>query len=145
MAIAQDKSSQSVTVSTIAKKKQWRDLDLSLYKHPITKDIVPLKDDKAIKNALKNLILTNFYERPFNHTTAANLSGLLFEPADTITKIEMREAIRRVVEFHESRVKYLGTQISDDQVSNSWKVSIFFIIKHTNEQQNVNLVLRRLR
>ncbi|SVE55705.1 uncharacterized protein METZ01_LOCUS508559, partial [marine metagenome] len=50
MAIATDKSVESVPVSTVSRKKGWADLDLTLKKHPIQKDIIPLKDDKAIRN-----------------------------------------------------------------------------------------------
>ena len=42
--------------SVVAKKKSWSDLDLSLKIHPIRKDIIPLKDDAAIKNAIRNFI-----------------------------------------------------------------------------------------
>ena len=45
----------------VSKKKPWRDLDLSLKIHPIRKDIIPLKDDAAIKNAVKNLLVSNFF------------------------------------------------------------------------------------
>ena len=51
-----------------ARKTGYADLDLSLTKHPIRNDIVLLKDDKAIKNAVKNLLRSNFYERPFQPT-----------------------------------------------------------------------------
>ena len=50
----------------VSRKKQHRDLDLSLKIHPIRKDIIPLKDDAAVKNALKNLLITNAFERPFS-------------------------------------------------------------------------------
>jgi len=75
----------------VSKKKPHRDLDLSLKIHPIRKDIIPLKDDNAIKNALKNLLVTNFYDRPFGFDKGANLKGLLFEPADLFTKIAIKE------------------------------------------------------
>ena len=73
--------------------KGWRDLDLSLTLHPIRGDIVPIKDDAAIKNSVKNLLITNFYERPFNDDIGANLRALLFEPADTITKISQEKTL----------------------------------------------------
>ena len=44
----------------VSRKKPHRDLDLSLKIHPIRKDIIPLKDDAAVKNAVKNLLITNF-------------------------------------------------------------------------------------
>ena len=104
MAIATDKSVESVPVSTVSRRKGWADLDLSLKKHPIQKDIIPLKDDKAIRNAVKNLVLTNFYERPFQHSKGANLQGLLFEPADMITAYEIKESIK-VLQMAETQLK----------------------------------------
>ena len=59
-----------------ARRKGFRDLDLSLIPNPRTKDIVPLRDDVAIKNAVRNLLQTNFYERPFGHSKGANLRAL---------------------------------------------------------------------
>ena len=79
-----DQSASTAVVSTVSRKKGWADLNLSLPLHPIRKDIIPLRDDDAIKNAVKNLILTNFYERPFQPEKAAHLRGILFEPADAI-------------------------------------------------------------
>ena len=58
MAYSSDKAAETVQISTVARKKSWADLDLSLVPHAITKDIMPLKDDRAIKNAVRNLILT---------------------------------------------------------------------------------------
>ena len=100
MAIATDKSSVYAPISTVSRKKGWADLDLSLKKHPIQKDIIPLKDDNAIKNAVKNLVLTNFYERPFQLSKGGNLRGFLFEPADNIIALEMKEAIRDVLGYY---------------------------------------------
>ena len=54
MAIATDKTVETVPVSIVSRKKGWSDLDLSLKRHPLQKDILTLKDDNAIKNAVKN-------------------------------------------------------------------------------------------
>tara|TARA_Y100000034_G_C6832447_1_gene375876 strand:+ start:707 stop:1144 length:438 start_codon:yes stop_codon:yes gene_type:complete len=145
MAIATDKSVESVPVSIVSRKKGWADLDLSLKKHPIQKDIIPLKDDKAIRNAVKNLVLTNFYERPFQHTKGANLSGLLFEPADMITAYEIKESIRDVLTYYEPRVIVRGVEVLDDVDANAWIINIKFLIKNINIVTNVEVLLRRTR
>lgn len=125
--------------------KGWRDLDLSLKLHPIRKDIMPLKDDNAIKNAVKNLLISNFYERPFSKDIGANLRALLFEPADAITEISIRENIRRVIRKYEQRVliRDINVQYMDDQ--NSYRISVNFKIKENDLTQDVEIVLRRLR
>ena len=89
-----DRSATSGPISVVSRKKGWADLNLKLTRHPIRKDIMPLKDDEAIKNSVKNLVLTNFFERPFQPRVGANLRGLLFEPADPITKYELSDGIK---------------------------------------------------
>ena len=129
----------------VARKKGFRDLDLSLKIHPIRKDIVPLRDDVAIGNALKNLLVSNFYERPFAVTKGANLRSLLFEPADHFTKISMRDNIKRVIKRFEPRVDLLGVQIIDKTDDNAYKVIVNFRIKENDIEESIDIVLRRLR
>lgn len=128
-----------------SRKRSWTDLDLSLTIHPIRKDIIPVRDDVAIGNALKNLLVSNFYERPFAVTKGANLRSLLFEPADPFTKISMRDNIARVIRVYEPRVDLLGVDIIDKPDNNAYKVSVNFRIKENDQEETVNIVLRRLR
>jgi len=129
----------------VSKKKPWRDLDLSLKIHPIRKDIIPLKDDAAIKNAVKNLLVSNFFERPFQPTLGANLRGLLFEPADAITKLDLKQGIRRVLDTHEPRIKVLNIKVLDESDNNSYRITVNFLIKEYDTAESVEIVLRRLR
>jgi phage baseplate assembly protein W len=137
-----DGTSPSIVV---AKKKQYRDLDLSLAIHPIRKDIIPLVDDRAIANAIKNLLISNFNERPFQPTTGANLRGRLFEPNDAITRIGLRNDIRRCIQNNEPRVSVNGINIQDDIDRNSYKITVFFLIKEFDTQESIDIELRRLR
>jgi phage baseplate assembly protein W len=125
--------------------KGWRDLDLSLTLHPIRKDIMPLKDDNAIKNSVKNLLISNFYERPFSKDVGANLRALLFEPADSITKIALKDNIRRVIRKYEPRVVLRGIQIDYQDDSNAYNITVIFKIKEFDTNESVEIVLRRLR
>lgn len=129
----------------VSKKKPHRDLDLSLKIHPIRKDIIPLKDDAAIKNAVRNLIITNFYERPFGDDKGANLGGLLFEPAGYVTEIRLRDNIERVLQKYEPRIQTNGITIFDNADENAYNVIVNFRIKEFDSNSSVELVLRRLR
>ena len=129
----------------VAQKKPFRDLDLSLAIHPIRKDIIPLKDDRAIVNAVRNLLITNFNERPFQPTKGANLRGLLFEPNDAITRISLRSNIRRCIQNFEPRVIVNGVNIQDNSERNAYNATVHFIIKEFDRQDSVDIELRRLR
>lgn len=131
--------------SVVAKKKSWSDLDLSLKIHPIRKDIISLKDDAAIKNAVKNLLVSNFYERPFQDDLGANLRGLLFEPAGLFTEIMLRDSIKDVLDNHEPRIRVTSINIIDNARANSYGIIVNFIIKEFDTSTSVNIELRRLR
>ena len=129
----------------VSQKRGWADLDLSLKLHPIRKDIIPLKDDKAIKNAVRNLLITNFFERPFGSSKGANLRGLLFEPADGITRMAIRDNVRRVLTQHEPRIQILSISVTNQSDDNAYNILLHFKIKEFDLEQEVEIVLRRLR
>jgi phage baseplate assembly protein W len=129
----------------VSRKKPHRDLDLSLKIHPIRKDIIPLKDDNAIKNALRNLLVSNFYDRPFSRDKGANLKGLLFEPADVITRITMRKNLETVIRKYEPRVLTRSIIINDSPDTNSYHIKVNFKIKENDTDESVSIVLRRLK
>jgi len=138
-------SDKSGKTSNVARQRQYRDLDLSLALHPIRKDIIPLKDDRAIRNAVKNLLLTNFYERPFNHGIGANLRALLFEPADAITRMAIEDNVRRTIQDHEPRVKILDVRVNNLEDQNAYNLLVSFLIKEYDTKEEVEILLRRIR
>jgi phage baseplate assembly protein W len=129
----------------VSKKKPHRDLDLSLKIHPIRKDIIPLKDDAAIKNAVRNLLVSNFYERPFQDDLGANLRGLLFEPAGLITTLNIKDNIKSVLKKYEPRVVVTDISVNNLENENSYQIIVNFLIKEYDSASGVEIVLRRLR
>jgi len=131
--------------SITAKINQYVDLDLNLVPNPFTDDIQFLRDDRAVTGAVRNLLLSNFFERPFSPLLGANLSGFLFEPADDITKGNLHDAIARVITKHEPRVELTEIIISDDADANAYDLTVNFIIKEINKTAGVAIRLTRLR
>lgn len=128
-----------------SRKKTITDLDLALTLHPIRKDIIPLRDDNAIKNSIKNLLQTNQYERPFQSNLGANLGGLLFEPANGITIGILKDKIKQTIKRFEPRVILTDIFVTDESEKQRYKVQIHFRIKEFDIDDNVEIVLRRLR
>jgi phage baseplate assembly protein W len=140
--LANEDKSKSVIVS---RKKGHSDVNLKLTRHPLRKDIIPLRDDAAIKHAVKNLLLTNFYERPFQPEKGANLRGLLFEPADSITKYELATQIRETIEEFEPRVAVNRVRIFDESEINSFRIRVDLKILEFDSNEEIEIVLQRLR
>jgi len=124
---------------------RYSDLSLQMIPHPQKRDIIPLKGEMAVKNAIKNLLLTNFFERPFNSTLGANLRGLLFEPSDAITKLALENGIRNVLDNHEPRIDNVNVIVQSIQNDTEYRVSVVFNIKATDTVEEVEINLIRLR
>jgi len=137
-------SDKSITTRT-SRTKGYRDLDLKLILHPFRNDITPLKDSEAIKNAVRNLILTNFFERPFQPQIGANLKALLFEPMDTITTISIRESIEDVILESEPRIRLIKINVTPVPDQNNYNIQVKYLIRQSNEIGQVNIVLKRIR
>lgn len=138
-------SDKTGNVSITSRRKGYSDLNLSLQLHPTRKDIIPLKDDAAVKNSVKNLVLTSHYERPFHPELGGNMRGLLFEPADTITQLAIKDNIKKILADHEPRINKVRVFIEDQADRNSYRVTIGFNIKQDDSQAEVEILLRRLR
>ena len=69
----------------------------------------------------------------------------MFEPADAITKLDLKQGIRRVLDTHEPRIKVLNIKVLDESDNNSYRITVNFLIKEYDTAESVEIVLRRLR
>ena len=148
MANVQTLSDYNVTdqrAAVVSKRKLYSDLDLSLALHPIFHDITPLTDTDAVIGSVRNLVMTNFNERPFQPYLGSNLRGLLFEPADKITIICLRESIHGILSKYESRVDSVAVNVIDDSERNRYHVTISFRVIIPNQTVDMTLYLLRIR
>ena len=129
----------------VARDSIYSDLDTLFIPNPVTGDINPIKDIEAVKKSVINLILTNFYERPFQPEIGCNVRGLLFEPADPITISDLEDAAKQVLENFEPRVRVIDVSATDDPDNNSYTMTIEFQILSTEQITEVTTVLERLR
>jgi phage baseplate assembly protein W len=128
-----------------SRKTDFSDLPLSFKVHPNRKDIMPLKDDEAIKQAVKVLILTNFGERPFRNNLGANITGLLFENVDPVIAITLRDLIVDLLNKREPRIELRQVFVKVDADNNRYDVTIIYKIVGIETEQEVSLYLNRIR
>lgn len=145
MSYTKNPSDKTGVVSTTARTKAFSDLNLKLTLHPVRKDIMPLKDDAAIKNSVKNILLTNFFERPFQPDLGANLRSLLFEPADAITRVAIRDSVKNKLIEKEPRIEDVTVIVENDDANNAYRLTIGFNIKQIEKTETVEIILKRLR
>ena len=126
-------------------KNRFIDLDMDFNKHPITKDVVRKYDEEAIKRALKNLILTNKYDRPFQPYIRSGIRRYLFEQITPITANLIQSAIKDLINRYEPRVILVDVQVFAFPDKNAFECSIFFRIVNRPEVITLTTSLERLR
>ena len=123
----------------------FSDLDLNFTAHPVTKDISRKYDDNAIKQSLRNLILTSNYERPFHSEIGSQVRSLLFESASPMLAVSMRKAIFDLVNNFEPRVDLIEVLVNFNPDENYLYLKIEFKIVNTERPLTLDLVLERTR
>jgi phage baseplate assembly protein W len=129
----------------VAITRKYADLPLSFIQHPGTGDIRPLNDLDAVKQSVKNLILTNFGERPFHPEIGGNVTSYLFENANGLTSFAIEEEIKKVLKEHEPRVNGVTIRVQDNMDANNFIVHLQYNVLALNIEVQSSFYLKRLR
>ena len=124
---------------------QYRDFDISFKNNPITGSINVLKNSDAVKRSIRNLILTDRFERPFRPFFGSDVNASLFENFDTMTESNIRDAISRAIREQEPRVELLDVRTSSSPDRHSLSVTIYFRVRNDAQEDQLTLVLERIR
>ena len=132
-------------MASTVRTPDYSDLDLDFIAHPTTGDIVRKTGDDAIKRSVRNLILTNFYDRPFRPYIGSNTQKLLFELINPMTASLIKDAIFEVIKNYEPRVRIDQLIVSMDEDNNGYNVSMRYEILNRGEPALISLFLERIR
>jgi phage baseplate assembly protein W len=132
-------------INPVSRKKDYSDLDLDFMPHPTTKDVMRKTGGDAIKRSVRNLILTNFYDRPFQSYIGSNALKLLFDNATPITANFLTNAIRETLKNFEPRIRVEDLEVEFDVDNNGYNVKLYYTIVNRNEPAVITLFLERIR
>ena len=108
--------------------KSFRDFSLTFEKNAVTNDILSLKNEAAIKASVKNIVLYNFYEKPFDPFFGGNIIGLLFENSTPTLTLEVESRIQSAVEVYEPRVTAVNVDVNFTEDRNELNCTINYLI-----------------
>jgi len=138
-------SRADLITQTQKKMETYSDFTNNLTKHPITNQLVILKNEAAVRQAFKNLIYTNIFARFFNPFFGTNINASLFE-LDTPFLIEdIRTAIMLSQGQFEPRVTIVNLSILDSPDQNGFAVNIVFQIVNNPNPVSLSILLKRVR
>ncbi len=132
-------------MTTKAVNRIYSDLDLSFAAHPITGDVAKKYDVNAVKQALKLLILTNYYERPFQPKLGSPVYGMLFENVDRITANSLKLRLELLINKYEPRIRSQQIEVVPKFDENAFEVTIYFYVVGVADPVTFSTILRRNR
>jgi phage baseplate assembly protein W len=127
------------------KEEIYSDLDLAFIANPITKKLSRKVNRESIKQSVKSLILTNFFERPFKSNIGCSVTYYLFEIFTQAVKQQMENAVKEVIRNYEPRAEVVDVLVQERPDLNSITISVAFFILNDPEPIFLNVLLERVR
>ena len=143
MAGTRDYNNANAKTNAVESSAGYSDFDINFVAHPISGDIAIKRDSDAIKRSVRNIILTNHYEKPFKPNFGANIRRLLFENIGVGITNKTAKKIAKALMILEPRISNVRFDIQN--VGNEMKVTIYYRIVNTERQQDIEFTISRVR
>ena len=108
----------------------YKDLNLNFTTNPVTNDVTTLTDVNAVKRSVRNLLLTNHYDRPFHPEIGSNVQALLFENFGPITGNQLSRTIEEMIANFEPRARVETVECFPILDTNTYDVRIYFYVEN---------------
>ena len=125
--------------------RDFIDLNLDFARNIVTNDVVKIEGVDAVKRSVKNLIQTNFYERPFNPEIGCGVRELLFENFTPVTGIFIQRKVEEVITNYEPRARISSVTVNEQPDRNGIDVTVYFYVMNMPNPVSVTTVLQRIR
>ena len=126
--------------------RQYRDLDLFFSRKQGSDDVNKVTDIEAVKRSVRNLVLTNFYEKPFHPEIGSGVRDMLFENMSPVTAVVLARKVEDVIENFEPRARLIGVRALPNLDRNEYEITIeFFVVNAPTELVNMTVFLEVLR
>jgi uncharacterized protein len=124
----------------------FKDLSVTFKKHPVTDDLISVKDNAAIMQSISNLLQTMKGERPFQPDLGSDLRKTLFEPLDYASSGLVKSEVGRVLRRYEPRIKIDAIDCTPNYMDNGYQVNMTYtIVGRDDAPVTVDFFLERTR
>ena len=132
--------------TTVARKTaDFSDLDFNFTRLSSNSDVAKKTDVEAVKQSMKALIQTNYFDRPFHPELGCSVAGLLFENNTPMTQRSIRKSVEEVIQNHEPRAEITQVDVTDGSDNNEYRVRIYFYVVNHTQQEVFETYLTRTR
>jgi len=126
-------------------QKIYSDIDFAFTKKPVTNDVALSYDAQAVIRSIRNLLLTNHYERLWNPDLGSNLNALLFELMTPLTATSLEREVRIIIQNYEPRATINEIIVLPLPDKNAYSLYLSFFMENTTIPTTVTLLLERNR
>lgn len=126
-------------------KQQYRDLDLDFFANPSTGDVAIKTGPQAVIRSIRNLVKTNFYDRPFRSAIGSNVINLLFEPISPFTQNLIEQFVTEVINNFEPRAALVSVNAKVRPDENGYECTIVFYVVNIADPIVTSIFLQRVR
>jgi phage baseplate assembly protein W len=123
----------------------YRDLHKDMTKSPVNDDLAVKIDEEAVKESIKNLILTDKGERLMQPLLGGSIRAMLFDNNSPATLKLIQEQVRETIEQYEPRATLIDVQVTSQIDDNVVRITIFFYINNVEQPISVSVLLERIR
>lgn len=122
-----------------------KDIDFNFVPHPLTGDLSTKKDSTAIKQSIRNIVLTSFYERGFNVEFGTNIRSSLFENITLLEAQTIRDLIVEGIRNFEPQVEAFEVNVGFGDTDHDILVTVLYTENNNPDEQSVQVRLEQLR
>jgi len=130
---------------TRIRRKSYADLSFDFTANPQTGDVDTVKDAVSVKRGIKNILLTENFERLFQPGIGSGIKKMLFEPMTPLTEQRLTDAVAEAIEAWEKRASVINISVISEEEYNRYRVAILFSIGTSFDQEQVDVFLNRER
>ena len=124
----------------------FKDINLSFKRHPVTNDLVVIKNEDAIKKSVKNIIFTILGEKPYMPLFGSSVNNSLFELANPLDHVRISDEIQSTLLNYEPRINNIQVNVSNYPDSNEMNATIQYDITGVaSSSQTVDVILQPAR
>ena len=126
----------------IVASKAFRDINLSFKRHPVTNDLVTIRDEDAIKRSVKNIIFTILGEKPFEPNFGSVINDALFDLDTNLNEIRIQDEITSSLKEYEPRISNIIVTVTVAPDTNEMNCTVQYdIVGLSTPPQEVDVLL----
>lgn len=129
----------------MSEKREFSDISLSFESNPVTGDIIKVKDDISVKQSIKTLVLTEFFEVPFQKNKGTKVRKIIFDLITDDGAEMLRNEIVNVIKENEPRANLIDVLVQPIPDENRYIIKIIFSMINTLEPLTTEIFISRVR